>query len=154
MGDLMNENAGHMDDETYQGLQTIRFHLKAKGQTAVDAFKKKDPLREPVSKILCDRMKEAYKGRQDRQEKKRQAAEEQRERVGAPVPVSKTASKKDLLSQTCATKSAHRQAVANASSASDSNQPAQKRPCASSSTVPPPAKIAKKQTSLSTFFKK
>jgi hypothetical protein len=78
MGDLMNENAGHMEDETYQTLQTIRFHLKAKGQTAVNAFKKEDPLREPVSKILCDRMKEAYKRREDRQEKKRQAAEEQR----------------------------------------------------------------------------
>lgn len=137
MGDLMNEKSGHMTSETYQALQTIRFHLKAKGQSAVEAFKKKDPVRDPVCKRLCVHMKNAYKGRQDRQQRNKAVATDKRERVGASVPASKKADKEDLLIQASIAKSAHMESVKKAATVdvittcSQSELTGRKRPCSS-----------------------
>ena len=71
MGEILNPGSSRMDISTYATMQTVRYTLADKGMTAVQYFKRKDPVREPVAKGLALKMQAAWRVNEGRKEAKK-----------------------------------------------------------------------------------
>lgn len=61
MGDVLDCHSSRMKTDTYSAIQTVKYGLRAGGQSAVNSFKRKDKLHTPVNKNMCRLLRGANK---------------------------------------------------------------------------------------------
>ena len=61
MNDIIGSRSGRLDIKTYSAIQSIKYSLRAAGKTSIETFTRKDKLRDPVDRSLCDNFRTAWK---------------------------------------------------------------------------------------------
>ena len=101
MGEILDPGSSRMDISTYAAMQTVRYTLVDNGMTAVQYFKRKDPVREPVAKGLALKMQAAWRVNEGRREANKDTRMERRTQLGASLgkKTSKRTEKEKLLEE-------------------------------------------------------
>lgn len=92
MGNILDKESGNMKIETFSAIQTVKYKLQSQQKSALQFFKKNNPLNDPVDKYLNNNMKSSY----SEYKKEIQEKEEERERKRKELNISKNVSSKIL----------------------------------------------------------
>lgn len=75
MSDVIDKRSGRMNIETYSSIQTVKYKMRSREQSAVEYFKKKDFLHDAVDANLCRNLRSSRKSYQTELENKKKVTE-------------------------------------------------------------------------------
>lgn len=75
MGDIIDKQSNRMYIDTLNSIQTIKYGLKAADKTAIEYFKRRDIVFDPVSPKLSHNIRTAWKIHQNQLEKNKEEVE-------------------------------------------------------------------------------
>ncbi|KAJ8300689.1 hypothetical protein KUTeg_022208 [Tegillarca granosa] len=81
MGDIIDAKSNRMNIRTFSAFQSVRYSLRAKGKSGIDAFQQKDFLHVPVNYKLCQNMRSSAKNYKRYQEEQSTLKEANRRKL-------------------------------------------------------------------------
>lgn len=102
MGDILHVKSSNTSVETYGSYQSVKFHLRTVGKSAIEVFRRKDIKYDNVNPALCKNMQGSSRAYRTVLETKRRAAEEKTRRVQVKTSVLSKKDSNAKLANKCA----------------------------------------------------
>ena len=85
MNDIIDERSGRTDIETYNAIQTVKYHLKAEHKNSIEMFSRTVKLQDPINRALCNNFRSASSKYRENLKQKRDENESRKRKLNITV---------------------------------------------------------------------